>query len=181
MTKNELLSLANKGKVEINGYPLEVKVFPSSMDGTPWIEIHVDPLSPLHTPLILGQKWVEFVTEEECAELPEWLDRYKREADEFCKEAETVVKATLSQDGTYTFTDVPEAVKANFAEYPSALKRWIKQKHHITFLGNEKEYWYAPGHFTLELDGVRYTPVWSYWMNAAFYKVTPQILKGEEQ
>ncbi len=179
MTKCELLSLANKGKTEINGIPLEIKVFPSSMDGTPWIEIYVEPLSPLHQPLILGQKWVEHLTDEECEELPEALNQYKQEAEAFCKRAETVVKATMNTDGTFTFTEVPETVKANFAEYPSALKRWMKEKHHINFIGNEKEYWYAPGDFTLELDGVRYVPHWSYWLNCTYYKTTKQIQKGE--
>ena len=173
MTKDKLLSLANKGKTEINGYPVEVKVFPCC--DSPWIEIHVDPLSPLHQPLILGQKWLEYVTEEECAELPEWLDRYKREAEEFCKQAETVVKAKLNEDGTYTFTDVPEKVQENFADYPSALKRWLKQRHHINFIGNEREHWRAPGIFTLDLDGVQYVPHWSYWLDCAYYETTNQI------
>ena len=118
MTKTELLSLANKGKTQINGYPLEVKVYPSSLDGTPWIEITVDPLSPLHLPLVLGQKWVEYVTEEECAELPVWLDKYKQEAEDFCRKAETVVKATLNDDGTFTFTDVPESVQEEWSDFP---------------------------------------------------------------
>lgn len=175
MTKNELLALANIGKTEINGYPCEVKVYPSSVDGTPWLEIHFDPLSPLHLPLILGNLWVEYITEEMCEELPEALDKYKREADEFCREAETIVKATLNEDGTYTFTDVPESVKSNFADYPSALKRWLKQKHNISLIKDDQEYWYAPGHFTLELDGVKYVPHWSYWLDRAYYEVTEQI------
>ena len=170
MNKADLLSLANKGKTEINGYPLEVKVFPCC--GDPWIEIHVDPLSPLHPPLILGQKWLEYVTDEECAELPEWLDRYKREAEEFCREAETVVKATMNPDGTYSFTDVPEKVKENFADYPSALKQWLKQKHPIIPIGKENA-WRAPGNFTLELDGVQYVPHWSYWLGLPYY-----LMKG---
>jgi hypothetical protein len=173
MTKNELLALANIGKTEIHGYPCEVKVYPSSVDGTPWLEIHFDPLSPLHQPLILGNLWVEYITEEDCAGLPEALDKYKREADEFCREAKTIVKATLNADGTYTFTDVPEAVRANFSNYPSALKRWLKQKHYITPIKDDKEYWYAPGNFTLELDGVQYVPHWSYWLDCAYYENTP--------
>lgn len=169
MTKNELLALANVGKTEINGYPLEVKVSPCG--GDPWIVIYVDPLSPLHQPLILGQKWVDGVTEEECAELPEWLDRYKREADEFCRKAKTIVKATMNDDGTYTFTDVPETVKADFSDQPKHLYSWLKQKHTINFIhNNEQKYWYAPGVFTLDLDGVLYEPHWSYWLDCAYYE-----------
>ena len=178
MTKTELLSLANKGKTKINGYPLEVKVFPCA--GDPFLEIHVEPLSPLHLPLILGQKWVEYITEEECAELPEWLDKYKREADDFCRQAETIVKATLNDDGTFTFTNVPESVQEDWAEFPSAYKRWLKQRHPIQFIGEDKEHWYAPGTFTLDLDGVRYIPRWSYWLDCAYYETTPQILTTEK-
>ena len=173
MTKNELLALANKGRTEINGYPLEVII--TKCCGDPWIEINVEPLSPLHRPLILGQKWLEYVTEEECAELPEWLDRYKREAEEFCKQAQTVVKATLNQDGTYTFVDVPETVKEDFKDYPSHLEKWLNEKHYINFIDKEQKYWYAPGHFTLEIDGVKYVPHWSYWLNCAYYESTEQI------
>lgn len=168
MTKNELIALANIGKTEINGIPLEVKVFPSSVDGTPWIEIHVEPLSPLHPPLLLGQKWLEYVTEEECAELPEWLERYKREADEFCEKAKRIVKATSNPDGTYNITELPDSLIEEYQDYP--LKRWLKQKHAIKYIGNEEKYWYAPDVFTLELDGIRYTPHWSYWLNCAYYE-----------
>lgn len=175
MTKAELLALANKGRVEINGFPCEVKVFPSSADGTPWLEIHVEPLSPLHLPLILGQKWVEYITEEECAELPEWLDSYKRAADVFCRQAQDVVKATLNDDGTYTLTDIPEAVQERWKEFPKAFKRWARERHQIKFIGNEKEYWYAPDVFTLDLDGVRYVPHWSYWLHCAYYVVDEKI------
>jgi len=179
MTKAELLSLANKGKTEINGYPLEVKVYPSSLDGTPWLEIEVEPLSPLHQPLRLGEKWVEYITDEECAELPEALDKYKREADAFCEQAKTIVKATLNNDGTVTFTDIPKSIKENFKDYPSAFKKWSKERHHINFIGKDKAQWYAVGNFTLDLDGVQYVPHWSYWLNCAYYETTSQIKAGE--
>lgn len=172
MTKNELLYLANKGKTEIAGYPLEVKVFPCCDE--PWIEIRVDPLSHLHQPLILGQKWVEYITDDECSELVEWLNRYKAEADSFCEEAKTVVKATMNNDGTYSFTEIPEKVKDNFKDYPSAYKKWAKQKHRISPIKDSPEAWYAPGTFSLDLDGVIYVPHWSYWLNCAYYESTPQ-------
>lgn len=175
MNKQDLLSLANIGKTEINGFPLEVKVFPSSADGTPWIEIIVEPLSPLHPPLLLGQKWVEYITDEECAELPEWLAKYKRQAEEFCEQAKTVVKATWNADGSYRFTDVPDSVKDNFKEYPSALKKWLKDRHYIRPVGKDKEHWYAPGIFTLELDGIQYVPRWSYWLDCPCYEVDEKI------
>lgn len=175
MNKAELLSYANKGKVEIGGVLVEVIVRPSSFDGTPWIEIHADPLSPLHQPLVLGGKWVEYITEEEVEELPQAIEEYKRKADEFCEQAKTVVKAKFNPDGTFTFTDVPEKVQENLRDYPSALKKWLKERHHIVFINDEKEEWYAAGHFTLDLDGVLYEPHWSYWLDRAYYIADEQI------
>ena len=180
MNKQDLLNLANKGKTEINGIPLEVKVYPSALDGTPFLEIHVEPLSPLHLPLLLGQKWVDTITDEECAELPKALNRYKREAEEFCRRAEIVIKATLNEDGTYTFTDIPDAVKEEWENFPAAFKRWAKERHKITFINDEKTQWYAPGIFTLDLDGVQYVPRWSYWLDRAYYE-TDEHLKSTLQ
>ena len=165
MTKTELLNLANKGTTKISGISLEIFVFPSSFDGTPWIEIHVDPLSPLHMPLVLGQKWVEYITDDECAELPGALLKYKQEADRFCEQAKQVVKATMNSDGTFTFVEVPEAVRENFKDYPSALKKWLKENHTIKYVNDSQKEWFAPGNFTLELDGIVYEPHWSYWLD----------------
>ena len=187
MTKTELLNLANKGKTKINGISLEVIVFPSSLDGPPWIEINVDPLSPLHQPLILGQKWVEYVTEEECEELPAALLKYKEDAERFCELAKQVVKATINSDGTFTFIEVPKSVKQNFKEYPSAFKKWLTDKHHIKYVNDSQKEWFAPGNFTLELDGIVYEPHWSYWLDRPYYfaktitvtkQTNPAYLKG---
>lgn len=174
MNKAKLLSLANKGKTEIYGVSLEVIVRPDA-DGDDWLEIKVDPLSPLHQPLNLGNKWVEYITDEECEELPEAIEKYKKEAAEFCEKAETIVKASFNPDGTYSFIEVPEKVKENFKDYPSALKRWLRERKNIVFIGDEKDYWYAPGTFTLELNGVQYKPHWSYWLNCVYYIADDQI------
>lgn len=169
MTKAELLNLANKGKTKINGISLEVVVFPSSLDGTPWLEIHVDALSPLHQPLVLGQKWVEYITDKECMELPTALLKYQEEANLFCEQAKQIVKAKTNSDGTYSFIDVPVSVQDNFRDYPSALKKWLKDKHHIFYVNDKKTEWFAEGNFTLELDGVLYVPHWSYWLDRPYY------------
>lgn len=174
MNKAELLALANKGKVEINGIPLEVIERPDS-DGDMWLEIRVDPLSPLHQPLILGNKWSEYITDEECEELPEALEKYKKEAEEFCEKAKTVVKAKINPDGSYNFTEVPDSVKGNFKDYPSALKQWLHERRHIVFINDNKKEWRAPGKFTLELDGVQYVPHWSYWLNCTYYEADDYI------
>ena len=169
MNKAELLSLANIGKTEINGIPLEVIVYPSSLDGTPWLEIHVDALSPLHTKLLLGQKWVEYITEDECAELTERLLKYKREAEEFCKEARRVVKGTMNSNGEIKLTEIPDEIKAEFEEIsPTCFRQWAKAKHKLNKI-KDANAWYALGNFTLDLDGVKYVPHWSYWLDRPYY------------
>lgn len=177
MNKAELLALANKGKVEISGVKLEVIVRPSALDGTDWLEIVSEPLSPLHQPLELGGKWVEYITDEECAELPGELEKYKKEAEAFSEKAKTVVKAKSNPDGSYSFTEVPDSVKENFKDYPSALKQWLRERHHIVFIGDDNDYWVAPDKFTLELDGVTYLPHWSYWLGCAYYEADDYIRK----
>lgn len=169
MTKKELLNLANKGMVEINGISLEIVIFPSSLDGTPWLEIYVAPLSQLHQPLVLGQKWVEYITDEECMELPTALLKYREEAKLFCEQAKQIVKAKTNNDGTYSFIDVPISVQENFKDYPSAFKKWAKDRHHIRYVNDKKTEWFAVGNFSLELDGVLYVPHWSYWLDRPYY------------
>lgn len=167
MKKQDLLALANKGRTEIHGFPCEVTVKPCV--GDPFLTIKFEPLSPLHQSLILGQKWVDHITDDECEELEEWLNRYKAEADAFCDEAKTVIKATMNEDGTYSMIDIPEKVKENFKDYPSAFKSWSRQRFNIRPIKNSPEAWYAPGNYTLDLDGVQYVPHWSYWLNCPYY------------
>lgn len=167
MKKKDLLSLANKGRTEIHGFPCEVTVKPCV--GDPFLTMKFEPLSPLHQPLILGQQWVEYITEEECEELEKALNRYKAEADAFCEEAKTVIKATMNEDGTYSMIDIPEKVKEDFKDYPSAFKSWSRQRFNIRPIKDSPEAWYAPGNYTLDLDGVQYVPHWSYWLNCPYY------------
>lgn len=167
MKKQDLLAIANNGRTEIHGFPCEVTVKPCL--GDPFLTIKFNPLSPLHQPLILGQKWVEHITDEECEGLAEALNRYKAEADAFCEEAKTVIKATMNADGTYSMIDIPEKVKENSKDYPSAFKSWSRQRFNIRPIKDSPEAWYAPGNYTLDLDGVIYIPHWSYWLNCPYY------------
>ena len=178
MNKTDLLNLANKGEVEIEGIPLEVIIKPSSLDGTDWIEIHVKPFSNLHRPLLLGQKWVEHITDEECAELPSALLKYKKEAEEFCEKAKRIIKAKRNEDITYSFTDVPQSVLDDWQKVLKtslALNQWKNGRQVIRFVDQKHQEWYAPDIFTLELDGVLYEPHWSYWLERVYYIADDKI------
>lgn len=180
MNKAELLSLANKGKTQIAGVSLEILVYPSSVDGKDFIEIIGDPF-PLHTPLRLGGVWVEYITDEDCAEIEPSLERYKREADEFCEKAKRVVKATLDKNGKIYIIDMPDSVKKDWDGLPpSYLKNYLKRFHPIHYIDDRihspnKDYWFAIGKFTLDLDGELFIPHWSYWLDRAYYESTERI------
>ena len=179
MKKSELLALANIGKTEICGIKLKVIVRPSSVDGKDWLEIFVDPLTPLHQPLCLGEQWVEFITEQECADFENALLQYKKSADEFYEKAQRIVKATLTKNGEILIIDMPDSVKQDSEHYPRSLKLMLTTKHKIRFLDKRTEKgienWFALGNFALDLDGEIFQPHWSYWLEKAYYISTERI------
>ena len=178
MNKKELCALANTGKTNIGGVDVYVTIKPGPIDGSPWIEITACELSPLHQSLILGQKWCEFVTDEECAELPAALARYKAEAETFCEKAKRIVKCHTVGENAYQIDEVPDDVKEDWKAFPATLKRFTHETHKKLYIDSTKHYWYAPGIFTLELDGVRYVPHWSYYLDRAYYEET-QTTEGD--
>lgn len=174
MNKKDLFELANKGPVKIAGVEVEIIIRPDS-DGEDWIEIKGAPLSPLHCPLQLGGKWFKYVTDEECEELEPALIKYKKDAEEFCKQAERVVKATLTDKNEILLIDIPESVKSDFAGFPAWWKQFSTQPHKINFINKERAYWRTFGHFTLDLEGELFMPHWSYWLDCAYYIATDKI------
>ena len=179
MKKSELLALANIGKTEICGIKLEVIVRPSSVDGKDWLEIFVDPLTPLHQPLHLGEQWVEYISEQECNNFENALLHYKKSAEEFFEKAQRIVKATLTKNGEIIITDMPDSVKQDWEHFPRSLKWMLTTKHKIRFLNTRTEQgienWFALGNFTLNLDGEIFQPHWSYWLEKAYYISTNRI------
>lgn len=173
MTKSELIALANKGKQTLCGVTANIIIRPDS-DGEDWIEIEIEPLSPLHQPLRLGDKWVKFITDDECAELEPAIERYKKSAAKFFKDAQRVVKATV-QDGQLQISELPEDVKSDWdfidvnEEKERYIKRFCKLPHPVSFIGKGKTYFRALGVFTLDIDGHLYVPRWSYWLDCPYY------------
>lgn len=182
MKKSELLALANKGKQNLFGTTVGITVR-TGHDGEDWIGIEIDPLSPLHQPLRMGDKWLKYVTNEECEELESAIERYKEEAKTFFEKAQRVVKATI-QDGKIQITELLEDVKSDwdFVADEELKKRYIKRfcklPHPISFIGKDKQYFKALGSFTLDIDGHLYVPHWSYWLDCAYYIADDFIRKN---
>lgn len=175
MNKKELLELSNKGITKIAGIDVEIIVKPSTFDGKDWIEIKVAPLSPLHCPLLLGQQWVEFITDKECEELEPALIKYKKEAEYFCEQAKRIVKATITDNQEILITDMPDSVKSDWACYPNILKQITTKPHKVVFLGKDHENWKALGNFAINIDENIYHPHWSYYLDFAYYIADDKI------
>lgn len=173
MTKSELYELSKKGTVEIGGVPCRVEIKPDK-DGDLWCSVIVENISPLHATAVFGGKLWKYVTDDECEELPGALKECKRKADEFCEDAKRVVKAHFNSEKKIVIDEIPFPAKEGFE---GLRKIFLREKHRVQFIDNEKTNWHALGHFTLDIDGHKYVPHWSFWLDRAYYK-TDEYLKG---
>jgi hypothetical protein len=160
MDKKELLSLANKGPVKIGDITAEIVVRPSALDGTPWLEIEVEQFTPFAAPLHLGDQWVEYITDEACDEIPRSLNRYKEAALAF----EARAKARTVRLKPFT-SDCEILIDADDNSKKPKLYRIKNFKDHFEIPGLE---------CMIELNGITYAPVWSYWLDRACYRYPEQ-------
>ena len=178
MNRTELYNLSGKGTVEIGGVSCIVDIH-QDKDGDEFIDIIVDSFSPLHDKAHFGGKWWKYVTDEECLELPEALQQYKQKADQFFSDAQREVKAHFNENKHIVIDDMPDDVKADWKElenhYPGITKRFIRYTHPVTFVNKEKKEWFALGNFTLNIDGNKYIPRWSFWLDRAYYRTDDYI------
>ena len=159
MTKEKLLSYKNGDTIEIDGVKLQVEI--TECCDAPFLAFKMQPITPLHLETYLGGKWIEYITDEECENFEDGVRKHKQKALEFLEKSKRVVKATLTKGGRIKIIDLPESVMADWDFYDN-----VAQK--------ETEF-FALGDFTLDLDGVLYTPHWSYWLDSAYYIATQQI------
>lgn len=175
MTKNELLSHANGEVFEIEGVKLRLEV--TKCAGDDFLKITMLPITPLHTTTYLGNKWIEYITEEECAEFESEIKKHKERALKFYEDAKRVVKATKTADNNIKIIELPENVKSDWNFYEDdetrekAINRFMRNTHPIRFIDKDEKEFFALGNFSLDLDGVIYTPHWSYWLDRAYYEV----------
>lgn len=184
MTKAELLSHANGEIFEIEGVKLQAEI--TKCAGDDFLKIKMHPITPLHAEASLGSKWVKYITEKECAEFESEIKKHKEKALAFVENAKRVVKATLTADNRIKIIDLPDSVKKDWDFYENkeqkkrAIRQFVSRTHPIQFVNKEEKHFFALGHFTLNLDGVIYTPIWSYWLDRAVYVASPQIKELKE-
>ena len=178
MTRQELLSHENGEIFEVEGVKLQMII--TKVAGDDFLKIKMYPITPLHDEAYLACKWIDYITDDECAEFECYIKKHKEKALEFYEQAQRVVKATL-KDGKIKIIDVPQSVILDFCIFDDpqkALKRYIRDLHNISFIDKEKTEFYALGRFSLDIDGTIYTPHWSYWLDRPYYITSQQILNA---
>lgn len=180
MTRQEFLEKANKGIVSIEGVNLEIEIRPDK-DGDDFISIYMHPITELHTPTYLGQKWLKYTSESEFYSFESEIKKHRETAEQFYKKAKRVVKATI-KDGYIKILDYPENVRKDWSFYEdeeekeNAIKRYIRCAHPVRFIGNKKTEFCALGDFTVDIDGHLYIPHYSYWLGCTYYIADDYIL-----
>ena len=162
MNKAELFALANKGKIELCGLQVEIVIRESAGNNGEWIEIFVEPINEYTAPFVLGEKWTEYVTEEECEEFVPALEKYKAKMEAFALKANSkIVKLkTVSKD------------------WVSAIEN-EKEQYKLTIYGDHFEI--VNMETIIELDGIAYKPVWSEYLDKAVYRFKYEPLKEFEK
>jgi len=160
MKKNELIELANKGVVQIGGYNAEIIIRDSAGNNGDFIEIFIEPINEYTTKAVLGEKWVEFVTDEECTELENGIKKiYDKMASqaEICNREPRVLK--------YHESDPKILVCEKEKTY-----KIIQYEDHfeivVLYKGCEPDY---PLNVPVEINGKVYKPVWSWWLDKGCY------------
>ena len=163
MTKNELIALANKGVVQIGGYNAEVIIRDSAGNNGDWIEIIIEPINEYATKAILGGKWLEFVTDEECGELEAGVKRiYDKMAAqaEICGREPLVLKYYESNTKTLICEKNKIYIVNQYEDHFEIL---------VLYKGIEPDYAINK---VVEINGKVYKPVWSFWLDGGCYMGT---------
>jgi len=159
MTKKEVISLANKGVVQIGGYNAEIIIRDSAGDNGDWIEIIIEPINEHTVKAILGGKLLEFVTDEECGELEEGIkkiyDKMAAQA-EICSREPKTLKYNKSDPST-VFSDNKKLYK--IVQYPDHFEI-------LVIYNGEADY---PINIPVRIDDKIYLPVWSWWLDRGCY------------
>lgn len=173
MTKADLLALANKGVQEIDGLKVEVTTYqPKTVSGE-MLHIKLLPVNEYSTPAFFGGGFHEYYTDEDCEQLIPALHtavaKMKRQKDIATGE----VKRRLERTGeTLCGEEVLKAVDLRRREY---VLRELKDENRevfgyqiVTVYRGQPD---SPINRVVELDGKRYEPIWSFWLDSAYYKM----------
>lgn len=176
MKKADILALANKGAQEINGIKVEVTTHKIEGFTGETLNIKLLPVNEYSTPAFFGGGFHEYYTDEDCEQLITVLhtavERMQRQ-----KEIATgEVKRNLVRTGEYICSDevlrVPGIRKKYVLQELRDEKRDVFGYQVVTLCNGEAD---CPINCVIELDGKRYNPIWSFWLNSAYYNIKSEV------
>lgn len=179
MDKREWLFLANKGKVQYEELEFEVTLRPDR-DGDEIINITLFPANEYSDCAYFGGGWVKYYEDKEFEQL---LPSMKKAAEKMKRQADIVNSVKVLK-----LTDLQKE-----DDHCNHLLKGVDDKriYVIQYLkdsdGNIAGFqvltgsrWSGgiepdcPVNINIELDGTKYTPMWSFWLNGAVYKMTEE-------
>lgn len=175
MNKQELLNLANKGAVTIDGITFEVKTHESSIGGE-ILNVILLPINEFSDPAYFGGGWHEYYTDEDVQEL---FPAMKKAAQKMEYQAQRQkIKPIEFIDLNKEDRHCNHLIKRKDNDKIYVLQK-IKDsnKNYTAFqilTANKWEQGYepcAPINCPIILEGTIYKPIWSFWLDGAIYKL----------
>lgn len=176
MNKREWLFLANKGKVQYEDFEFEVTLR-TDKDGDEIIRITLFPVNKYSDYAYFGGGWVKYYNDEDFERLMPAMEaaveKMKRQAD--IANSGKVLKLTDLQKEDNHCNHLLKGVDDKQTYIIQYLKNKDGNVSGFQVLtgsrwsgGIEPDY---PVNINIELDGVLYTPIWSFWLDGAVYKI----------
>ena len=180
MNKQKLLSLANKGKQMYEDFEFEV-ITHTDNDGDEMLQVKLLPVNKYSDPAFFGGGWVKYYEDKDYEQL---VPAMKKAAEKMKQQAAIVNTPevihfldTGKEDNhcnhlikcadngkVYVIQYLKDSNGKEFGFQVLTVCKWTG--------GYEPNF---PINVNIELDGVPYIPIWSFWLDGAVYK-----LRGDE-
>jgi hypothetical protein len=157
MNKTELLNLAGKGYVDINGKQVEVTI--SKALDSDYIHITQKAINPYTTDHDFSGGWIEFIEDKDVKELEAAFDKVHEKMlkqAEICKQSPLILSTISGSDYLKSATGIKYIVQRPASDH-----------FEICVLSNG-EADYAINR-PVTIDGKLYLPLWSWWLDKGCY------------
>lgn len=181
MNKKDILSLANNGKQRYEDFEFEV-ITHTDNDGDEMLNVTLFPVNEYSDYAYFGGGWVKYYEDEDYEQLlpamKKAVEKMKRQAD--IVNSRHILRLTdlhkednhcnhllkgIDNKNIYVIQHLKDKYGNVFGFQVLTGSRWSG--------GIEPD---CPVNIKIELDGVQYVPIWSFWLNGAVYK-----FRGDEK
>ena len=176
MNKNDILSLANKGKQKYEDFEFEVTTHTDN-DGAEMLNVTLFPVNEYSDYAYFGGGWVKYYKDEDFEQLipamKEAVKKMKLQAD--IATSWQILRLTdlhkedrhcnhlfkgIDNKKTFTIQHLKDKDGKVFGFQVLTTSNW--------WGGYKPD---CPINIKIDIDGVKYIPVWSFWLNGAVYKL----------